>query len=509
MSSAAYTAPNRWDEIGVTDKLTYADSSASLLGRYAYQVKSDNGQGVLSEYSNFVIYPSAAPAVKFSDVWEQLNKLVVGGKFVDPATRDQFSGLLQQAEADGAKGDYTKLLALWNSVKNNATADFSNPKDARELELTLSRLSKRAQLVLAGKLSADALGASQPAATPSTPNQLNCVTGSGTGSNITDLLCAQPATGPGGTAYTNASVTVNGPYWANNRYTNNNVEYYIYEPGTPTPAKAPVILFLHGYAAFASADYQGWINQMVQKGFVVVWVAYQASLTSTFADYPLNAEAAWTDALYRLQHYTWEPHVRPYMVNGVPQTLIVGHSFGGWITGWLAGQASTAVPSFPAPLGLVMIEPASLGLLPPINFAGISPATKMVIVSSDQDNVACSADGVKIFESTTLVPAAQKNYLFFNSDMTGTPYQVGDHYYPNTYGYKDTAAIDNRDFYVTYKLSVAAAECLIIGSNCNVFLGNGSAEQLGMGTWTNGTPINPMSYYADPTTLPAITGCSQ
>ena len=136
----------------------------------------------------------------------------------------------------------------------------------------------------------------------------------------------------------------------------------------------------------------------------------------------------------------------------------------------------------------MMIEPASLGLLPPINFAGISPTTKMVIVSSDQDNVACSADSVNIFESTTQVPAAQKNYLFFNSDMTGTPNQVGNHYYPNTYGYKDTAAVDNRDFYVTYKLSVAAAECVINGSSCNVFLGNGSAAQLTMGTWTTVHP---------------------
>ena len=463
-SSAAYNASSRWDEIGVTDKLTYADSAASLLGRYAYQIKSDNGQGLLSEYSNFVIFPAAAPAMKFSDVWEELNKLMVGGKFTDPATRDQLLGLLEQAEADAATGDYTKLLALWNSVKNNPAGDFSNPRDARALELALSRLSKRAQLVLAGKLSADALGANQPASTPGTPNQLTCTTGSGTGTNITDLICTQPSTTPGGTVYANASITVNGPYWANNRYTNNNVEYYIYEPGTPTPAKAPVILFLHGYAAFAASDYQAWINQMVQKGFIVVWAAYQSNLTSTFADYPSNAEAAWTDALYRLQNYTWEPHVRPYMVNGVPQTLIVGHSFGGWITGWLAGEAESAVPSFPTPLALVMIEPASLGLLPPINFAGISPTTKMVIVSSDQDNVACSADGVNIFESTTQVPAAQKNYLFFNSDMTGTPNQVGNHYYPNTYGYKDTAAIDNRDFYVTYKLSVAAATCMAAGN---------------------------------------------
>ena len=500
ISPPTYAAANHWEDIGVTDQLTYADTSASLLGKYAYQVKSENSDGMQSEYSNFAIYPSAAPAVKFEDVWAAFNKLMVGGKFVDPAGRDHMSALLQQAEDEAANGVFVKLLLLWDSVRTNPGADFANAKDARELELMLSRLYKRVQLVQAGHLTAEALGTSQPATTPSSANALNC-----TGS---PAVCVQPTTGPDGNTYPYASITVNGPYWANNRYTNNNLEYYIYEPGTPTPAKAPVILFLHGYAAFVPSNYQAWINQMVQKGYVVVWAAYQASLTSTFADYPANAQAAWTDALYRLQNYTWEPHVRPLMKNGVPETVIVGHSFGAWITAWLAGQASTSVPSFPVPLGLVMIEPASLGLLPPINFAGISPATQLLIVTGDQDNVACSADGVSIFTSTTQVPAAQKNYLFFNSDLTGTPNQVGNHYFPNSDGYKDTAAIDNRDFYVTYKLSVSAADCMTNGNNCSVFLGNGSANQLSVGGWTNGTPVAPMTYYSDPTTLPAIPGCS-
>jgi hypothetical protein len=495
-------AHGEWEEIGATDKLTYSDSKASLLGKYAYQIKADNGLGGISEYSNFVMYPSAAPAVSFEDAWEAVNKLVIGGKFLDSSARDAMLKLLQQAQEDAAKGDFTSLRSLWSAVKNNSVATFSSTRDARDFEFALSRLSKRGQLVEAGTLSASALGAtSHPMATNGTPNQLNCT---GTGSA---QICTQPPVGPEGNTYPYASVTVNGPYWANNRYTNNNVEYYIYEPGTPTPTRAPVILFLHGYAAFAASDYQGWINQMVQKGYIVVWAAYQSSLSSTIADYPANAQAAWTDALYRLQNYTWEPHVRPKLVNGVPQTVIVGHSFGGWISAWLAGQASTAVPPFPVPLGLVMIEPASLGLLPPINFAGISPSTQMLILSADQDNVACSADGVNIFESTTQIPAAQKNYLFFNSDLTGTPNQVGNHYFPNTYGYKDTAAIDARDFYVTYKLSVAAAQCLTNGNSCSTFLGNGSSEQLTMGTWTNGTAIAPMTYYADPTQLPPITGC--
>jgi acetyl esterase/lipase len=499
----AYTH-GEWEEVGVTDKATYVDTSASQFGQYAYQIKAEN-EGGLSEYSNFVTYPSAAPPTSFEDAWTAVNKLMVGGKFVDAPTRDAMLKLLAEAQDGAAKGEFAKLRTLWSSVKTAAGAVFSNAKDARDFELALSRLYKRAQLVQAGSLSASALAVSHDATPPIAPNQLNC-TATGIGGS---LVCTQPTSGLGGSTYTNASVTVNGPYWANNRYTDNDFEYYIYEPGTPAPATAPVILFLHGYNAILPSDYLGWINQMVQNGYIVVWVQYQANLTSTFANYPTNAQAAWTDALYRLENYTWEPHVRPKRVNGVPQTLIVGHSFGGWIAAWLAGAASTSIPSFPIPRGLVLIEPASLGLLPAINFAGIDPGTRMLVLSGDQDTVACSKDGVSIFTSTTQIPAAQKNYLFYNSDNSGTPNQVGNHFFPNTYGYHDTAAIDNRDYYATYKLSVAAANCLTSQTSCGTFLGNGSTSQLYMGTWSNGTAIAPMTYYADPTQLPPITGCQQ
>lgn len=318
----------------------------------------------------------------------------------------------------------------------------------------------------------------------------------------------QPVLGPGGSTYPFGGVTTNGPYWANNRTTNNNLEYFIYEPNTPTPAQAPVILFLHGFAGFLPGQYQAWINHMCKMGYIVVWARYQATAISNFSTYPTNAQAAWTDALYRLQNYWWEHHVQPKKtLTGFLETVFVGHSFGGWISAWLAGAATTSIPRFPPPLGMVLIEPASLNLLPPINFAGIPSTTKMLVLSADQDTVACDKDAVNIYESTTQIPAAQKNYLWFNSDLTGTPNQIGNHYFPNTTGYNDTAAVDARDFYVTWKLSVGAANCLTKGTNCDYFLSNGSANQLSMGTWSNGQPVNTMSYFADPTTLPPISGC--
>jgi len=320
----------------------------------------------------------------------------------------------------------------------------------------------------------------------------------------------QPVSGPGGSTYLFSEVTTNGPYWANNRNTNNNYEYYIYEPNGPSgpPAQAPVILFLHGDFGFQPIQYQAWINHMCKMGYIVVWVRFQASALSQISSYPANAQVAWTDALYRLENFWWEHHVLPKKTTGGEiETVFVGHSYGGWIAAWLAGVQPSSVPHFPPPLGMLMIEPDGL-LLPAINFAGIPSTTKMLILSADQDTVACSQYAQNIFESTTQIPAAQKNFLWFNSDSTGTPNQIGNHYFPNTSGYADTAAIDTRDFYVTWKLSVGAANCLTQGTNCDYFLGNGSADQLGMGTWSNGQAVKTMTYYADPSTLPPITGCS-
>ncbi len=474
-------------EIGTTDQLVYQDRLVDPSQQYAYEIKSEDASGTLSGPSNFVFYPSELPEVTFADVRAALESAGKTGEMGD---------LLAQAEQDSAKGDFQSLNALLAKLRDGRSLDNSAP--SRKLELAVSRLQKRTQLVAGGLLGSTALAPRLISSGPCVPAQPTCPTPP-----------AQPTSGPGGTGYTNFQVVTNGPYYANNRFYDLNYQYYIFEPANPVPASAPVILFLHGYGAFTVAYYQNWITDMVQHGYIVVWPKYQATLTSTFADYPANAQAAWTDALYRLQNFYWENHVKPALnTNGVVKNIIVGHSFGGWISAWLAGAQSTAVPPFPQPEALVMIEPASLGLLPTPTFANIPSNLQFTIVSSDQDNVACSANGVQIFESTPQVPAAQKNYLFFHTDNHGVPNQIGNHFYPTTNGYSDDATVDARDYFVTWKLSEAAAACAFSGTSCSTFLGNGNAAQTTMGNWSDGTPVIPMSYYADPTQLPAITGCT-
>ncbi len=322
----------------------------------------------------------------------------------------------------------------------------------------------------------------------------------------------QPASGPGGGNYPFGAVTTNGPYWANGKTLQDQYKYYIFEPASPTPLQAPVILFIHGYIATSPSGYQGWMNHMVRKGYVVVWVQYQTSALTPTKSYTTNARIAWADALYRLQNFWWENHVRPIIgTNGVPQTMIVAHSVGGWIGANIAATVGTAFPTVPAPLALVAIEPGTKNLVPGEDFSKISANTALVEVVGDADTVACKNDAIRIFTQTTQIPPSLKNLLWVQTDTHGAPAQVANHFFPNTDGFNDNATIDNRDYNISWKLSVGTAECVFGGGPdpgaCVYGLGAGNLLQIWMGRWSDGVPVRPMVYFADPTTLPAIPGC--
>ena len=324
---------------------------------------------------------------------------------------------------------------------------------------------------------------------------------------------SQPTTGPGGSQYTHATVTTNGPYWANNQTTQNQFEYFIYEPGSPTPAQAPVILFLHGYSAFTPQSYLYWIDHMVLKGYTVVWVQYQASALTAPSKYLPNARAAWSDALNRLQNFWWENHVKPQMsTNGQMETLIVGHSVGAFTGAGLAATIS-GTPTVPVPFGLVLIEPGSKGLVPAQDYSKIYAGTPMVMVIGDQDTVVCDTTASRIWNVSSQIPSSLKNLLWIQSDTHGTPQQLGNHFFPGTSGFDDTAAVDDRDYNITWKLSVAMADCVFGNTTndpnaCSIALGAGNPLQTTMGNWSDNTPVKPLVYYTNPSGLPPIQGCN-
>lgn len=310
----------------------------------------------------------------------------------------------------------------------------------------------------------------------------------------------QPNTGPGGSTYAHSAVVVRGPYWARRNLAIRNYSYYIFEPAEPTPATAPVVLFLHGWLAYRPYTYREWINHIVKKGYVVVWVRYDAGLRppAWWADHAL---VAWKDALARLSR--WEG-VRPERdPQGRIKTAIVGHSAGGYLAAILAARTASPATGVPTPYAVTVIEPGGLGVVPSEDLSRIDPGTKLVVVAGDEDTVVCTDTAVAIWQETPQISDANRDFLLALSDRSGSPAQIANHFFPTTSGVLDTAAVDARDFYVTFKLSVGLLSCAFYGDDCPYALGDGASVQVDMGLWSNGLPVRPLVWVVDPAWLQA------
>jgi hypothetical protein len=314
----------------------------------------------------------------------------------------------------------------------------------------------------------------------------------------------QPAAGPGGSDYKHEGITVNGPHWAE---LNENSKYIIYEPAKPVPEEAPVVMFLHGWGAISPKAYLGWINHIVRKGYIAVWVQYQRNdlnenpvLTLPWR-YSNKIITIWKDALKRIDGE--DSLIRPERDDkGMIKTAIVGHSAGGYLGMIIASKAAAWKSiEIPVPFAVVAVEPGGLGIFTSGPFKKIDPDTKMIIVVGDEDDVLCKSSALRLWRETAHVPDENKEFLLVQSDYHGEPEQIANHYFPGTVGFRDTVAVDARDFYVTYKLSVGALDCAFSNIDCENMFGNGSDEQLYMGEWSDGQPIVPMLWVEDPSSL--------
>ncbi len=308
----------------------------------------------------------------------------------------------------------------------------------------------------------------------------------------------QPSWGPGSADYAFSVIQTYGPYTVSFG-SDQTDSYYIYQPSGPVPASAPAVLFLHGYGADSPQSYQIWINQLVQKGYTVVWPLYDQGAAATFVNHEL---ADWTDALNRIAA---SPSMIPVAVDqsGVMEAGVVGHSAGAFTSFALAAlidQPGSGLPPFRA---IVAIEPGQ-GQIPTYDLSTILPSTAVIIVVGDEDKAKrrCTASQIwGVLPSTT---GNGRNFLEVISDARGTPQQLGNHYFSLTDTNLDTVppptSVDDRDYNVSWKLSVSALNCAIKGLQCDVAFGNGNSQQITMGNWSDGTPVTPLLYVSDPVT---------
>lgn len=311
---------------------------------------------------------------------------------------------------------------------------------------------------------------------------------------------AQPLTGPGGATYAYFSYTQSGPYHVDPLHPTPALSYYLFEP-TGAPATLPVALFLHGYLlpdeGYPKGDspenYIQWISHIVRNGYTVVFPIYDyEAVPSQFAP---NIISSLQSALVLLQ--SGSPGlVSPLIDTRGVQTVFTGHSMGAYEALAVAQELTLSpVSGVPVPRAIAAFEPepAKTGLS--TDFSHISPGIDVVIVDADQDPNAITNDTAIWNSITPVIPSLNRDFLEVVTDSHGVPNQIGNHWYPDTNGLNDDdTGVDDRDYNVTWKLSVGLFNCALTGTDCSFGLGHGDFDQLNMGNWSDGTPVTPLQF---------------
>lgn len=320
----------------------------------------------------------------------------------------------------------------------------------------------------------------------------------------------QPATGPGGKQYVHAKVT-------KNRYGTGNQEYWIFEPDTPKPATAPVVVFMHGWGGMNPLYYGAWLDHLVKRGNIVVYPRYQATLLTPLREFLPSTLGAIKDAITRLQ--TERGHVKP----DLNKFAVVGHSMGGLLSANVAALAKES--NLPQVRAVMAVEPGITEA--PINapladLKKIPPETLLLAVAGDQDTLVRDTDAKRIYYESTQVSAANKDFIMIVTDTHGTPSLQASHRMPtamdgsydNGEGVSggpanpervgnsssrrngnanesrriETMLVNALDFYGTWKLFDALCDAAFYGKNREYALGN-TTQQRFMGRWSDGVPV--------------------
>jgi pimeloyl-ACP methyl ester carboxylesterase len=316
----------------------------------------------------------------------------------------------------------------------------------------------------------------------------------------------QPATGPGGAQYSHTSVT-------KNHYGKGGQEYWLFEPDSPKPRSAPVVVLIHGWGGMNPLFYGAWIDHLVKRGNIVIYPRYQTNLLTPLKEFTPNTISAVKDAIERLQ--TEKGHVTPEL----NKFAAVGHSMGGLLAANLAALAAES--KLPRVRAVMSVEPGITES--PINFVladlkKLPADTLLLALAGDQDSLVRDTDAKRIYYESTRIPSANKDFITLVSDTHGAPALVASHRAPTAMDKSydsgegsggapagtpdpigdapevkrrvrpETMQVNALDYYGTWKLFDALCDAAFTGKNREYALGN-TPQQRFMGLWSDGIPV--------------------
>jgi len=310
---------------------------------------------------------------------------------------------------------------------------------------------------------------------------------------------SQSKSGPGGADYPHQTIV-------SKSYGKGGKAYWLFEPSSPAPERAPLVVFNHGWILMDPRPYDAWIEHLVKRGNIVVFPRYQNSMFTSPAHFAPNATAAIKDAIQRLN--TEAGHVRP----DLNRFAMAGHSMGGIISANLAALWQGV--GLPQPKAVMCAEPGStrghakwMGVKLE-DLSRVAPETLLLCVAGDCDSMVGAADAKRIFKETTQVSATNKNFVVLQSDKHGTPALVADHFavcapLPVKRGEQVSFFVklshtpDALDYYGTWKLFDALCDAAFYGRNRQYALGN-TPEQRFMGNWSDNVPVKELKVIVAP-----------
>jgi dienelactone hydrolase len=198
--------------------------------------------------------------------------------------------------------------------------------------------------------------------------------------------------------------------------------YWLYEPAEPAPARAPVVVFSHGWLAVNPGVYGAWINHLARSGRIVIFPRYQAdTFTRPIAFLP-NAVAAIRDALDVLE--AAPGHVRPDR----DRFALIGHSAGGNLSAQLAAVASAE--GLPVPRAVVAVTPGEVRPFREPTLDRIPAETRLVVIVADGDLLVGDHRARQIYAEATAVPPSNKEFVLYRTDRHGPWPIIADHVAP-------------------------------------------------------------------------------
>jgi hypothetical protein len=289
----------------------------------------------------------------------------------------------------------------------------------------------------------------------------------------------QPATGPGGSDYFSRGTVYT-------HFVESPNVYWIITPDDPKPERAPIAIFIPDVGETSPGAYRGWLEHLVRRGFIVIFTAPSDKTGQDDAGIAQDMLLLIESAKQHIPQITstkaaWE------------LLMFIGHGTGGVIAYNLA--CDDGIKNSASPKALFIVQPyrETSGIRQELtklaDAANLPAGCSTVLITGADDDPTRDNDTRLLSQSlATRLPAERFASITIRSDRHGNPPLVADSWLafakPGDHGRQ---RMDALDWLGVWKLADMLADSAFSQDKVAI-----SDEDLSMGKWSDGLPVNAM-----------------